>query len=389
VGFISVSPQLSFSNTTTRVDTEEVSHVETRIDRSTNPADTSLVVLPYRRVVDTQNNFRWNTGASASTNIFGTFYPHIGRLRGIQHKISPQVSWSYTPDIGNEGPSRQNVNVSLSQYLNLKVSEGSREKESAARRSDSERAAPGEGEGEKEEEEERLTRLDGVATWNLSSSYNPDPGPRGREWSNVNSRLTVNVLGTSAAMSQTYDPYAGEVTYTSVTSRLTFRGTHPFGKADNITVRELNVVAAADTTRGRDGGGSSYEQTGDVLEGRDELALEEGRLPWSVSMDISFTKSGDSDPRSTLRLNSQFDLTRTWSFTYNTDYDVTERALRGQAYTISRDLHCWEMSFSRQKLGDEWQFYFRIDLKAHPEIYAEQGRRGLGGGTFGSGTLGF
>jgi hypothetical protein len=59
-----------------------------------------------------------------------------------------------------------------------------------------------------------------------------------------------------------------------------------------------------------------------------------------------------------------------------------QRDFLGDYYGLTRDLHCWEMSFGRQKLGEEWEFYFRIFIKSHPEIYAEQGSRGLGGGTF-------
>ena len=107
-----------------------------------------------------------------------------------------------------------------------------------------------------------------------------------------------------------------------------------------------------------------------------------------LSADLSYTKSQNSDPRSTLRLNGQVDLTNTWKLTYSRDYDVEQRLVIGQNYTITRDLHCWQMSFSSRKLGDEWQFYFRINLKAHQEIYAEQGQRGLTGGAFGRGALG-
>ena len=44
---------------------------------------------------------------------------------------------------------------------------------------------------------------------------------------------------------------------------------------------------------------------------------------------------------------------------------------------------CWEMSFSREKLVDDWQYYFRIHVKAHTEIYAESGQRGLNRSGFG------
>jgi len=80
-------------------------------------------------------------------------------------------------------------------------------------------------------------------------------------------------------------------------------------------------------------------------------------------------------------VSGQIEFTRNWRISYWTSYDFADRIFRGQNFTVHRDLHCWEMSLSRQLLGDEWQFYFRISLKAHPELYTETGQRGLGGST--------
>lgn len=390
IGFLSVSPRLSMNNVTARADSEFFAHDETRID--TNPPDTAVVFVPGRHARETTNTFSWNTGANVSTNVYGTFYPEIGRLRGVRHKISPSMGWTYTPDIGNKGPARQGFSFNLQQALDLKVlrAKSGEEEETG----DGGEAADG-GEAGVEGEapaEEDLQRLDGVAIWTLSSSYNPDPGAGQRKWSNVSSTVNTRLPGTSVSIRQTYDPYDRQITYTSVSSGLDFRGTHPFGRAETLEVKELNVVAAADTNRGKEGKkdrGYEMEFGGSSTGTEDRLGLEEGRLPWSLSMDFSYSKSLGSDPRSTLRFSGQVDLTKTWAITYSSDYDVQARDLRGQRYSITRDLHCWEMSFSRQKLGNEWQFYFKINLKAHTEIYAEQGQRGLGGGTFGTSSLGF
>jgi hypothetical protein len=83
-------------------------------------------------------------------------------------------------------------------------------------------------------------------------------------------------------------------------------------------------------------------------------------------------------------MGGSIELTRGWSLSYRSTYNVIDREFLGDYFSITRDLHCWEMSFSRQKLGDEWEFYFKINIKLHPEIFAEQGSRGLGGGSFSS-----
>jgi len=391
LAFLNFSPSVTSGNVFTHTVSDTFRHDETRIDNTVDPPDTSVVTVAGRRVVADDNAFSWNTGAGVNTNFYGTFYPHVGRLRGIRHTVTPSASWSYTPDIGNKGPSRQAFSVSLRQALDLKVASGTKEESGAA---GGVRTTPDQDTGVITEEspgEEKVTKLSGVAIWNLSSSYNPK-APAKKKWSTVSSSVNANLLGTSVSLNQRVDPYKFDILSTTVTSGVRWSGTHPFGRSSSVTVRELNVVAAHDTASSQSSAGLSIEETGDMPEGgRDQsaLAIEEGRLPWSVQMDVSYSKVSNSEPRSTLQLSGNMDLTPAWSISYSTTYDVEGRLLLGQSYHITRDLHCWQMSFSRQKLGDEWQFYFRISLKAHEEIYAEQGQRGLGGGSFGASSLGF
>jgi len=149
----------------------------------------------------------------------------------------------------------------------------------------------------------------------------------------------------------------------------------------------LNTVASSDTTR-KDKSGSGVEfvqrdEFGQERAANQDLALKEGRLPWSVTLGFSYSKSASGAVNSTLRVGWDLQLTDNWRIDYSTIYDAEDRVLDGQSFGITRDLHCWEMSLARQQLGEEWEFYFRIALKAHPELYGESGNRGLGGGTLG------
>ena len=125
---------------------------------------------------------------------------------------------------------------------------------------------------------------------------------------------------------------------------------------------------------------------GDVIDKETdrEPSLEKAGLPWSMAASISYSKAQFSLPRSTLNLIGDINLTRSWRISYTTTYDVEGRDLLAQNYTLHRDLHCWQMSFTNQQLGDDWEFYFNIRLGAHSEIKLEQGQRGLGVGGFDS-----
>ena len=374
VSFLNISPSLSANNVATRTDLEVLAHQVDPI-----PPDTVPVLVPPSRLVDTENVFSWNGGVSATTNIYGTFYPTLGRLRGIRHTITPSASYRITPAQGNR-PRSQGVGLSLRNSLDLKVARPPAAESGGAAGV----GANGDG-GAAGDGEEELNKLSGVAIWSLTTAYNPE-APRKRAWSTINSGFNLQVFGLNLSWNHAIDPYLLDVLSSSTTSGFRLQGSHPLGRSEEITVRELNVVAAADTTLDETKGtGFSIQETGDTVDrGPGELALEKGRLPWSLSVDLSYSTTQNADPRSTLRFNGQINLTKAWRFTYGTTYDVMERIQTGQNIAISRDLHCWEMSLARQKLGDEWQFYFRIGIRAHPEIFTEQGSRGLGGGTFGT-----
>jgi lipopolysaccharide assembly outer membrane protein LptD (OstA) len=331
IGFLNVSPSLNTSNRYTRTVTEVYEHVQ----------DTTLV--PSSRDKTDDNQFSWSTGARANTNLYGTFYPRIGILEGFRHTLSPAVGYSYRPEIGGR-PSSQSFSVSLNNVLDLKVRDG-----------------------------EDVKKLSGVFIWGLSSSYNPQ-ATSGKGWSTISSRVNLRIFGTTLSMSQSIDPYLFEVQSTQITSSISLNGTHMFGSAEEAAESALNIVAQ-DT--------SSLLLKENAGEKTPDADTGETGLPWSLAASFSYSKSQSGDPRSTLNLNGNIQLTRSWRITYSANYDIQDRELLGKNYGIRRDLHCWEMSFNRQKLGDEWEFYFRINLKAHPEIYSESGRRGLGGGGFG------
>lgn len=327
LGFITVSPRLTASNAYTR-NTRQFSDSTT---------------LANGETVDSDNIFRWSTGASARTNFYGTFYPEIGSLSGLRHTITPSVSYSYNPKVGSR-PSSQGFSVSLTNSIDLKVRDGDKDR-----------------------------KISNVLIWDLSSSYNPK-APKRQGWSTVSSRVNVKIFGTNVSFNQTIQPYDGDILSTSVTSYINLRGSHGFGSSREAAAPVLNVVAR-DTANGE----PAEEQ---AAEG-ERPGGPGGGSTWNVGMAFSYSKSSYGTTRATLNMNSSFNLTRNWKFTYSTTFDMENREFLGQNYSINRNLHCWEMSFSRQKLGDEWQYYFRINIKAHPEIYAESGRRGLGGGGYG------
>jgi hypothetical protein len=364
IAFVTVSPSVSANLVSTRVDFER----EAFDYYSTVGGVTDTISVAAKDSSLTDHVFTWRLGASANTNFYGTFYPNIGRLKGIRHTVTPSASYTFTP--AQDGRVRQqSVGLNLRNALDLKL---------AGAQVDSAVSVP---------EGDNLRRLSGVAIWNLATSYRPDT-PSERAWSNISSSLNFLLFGTNFSINHTVDSYTFDVLNTSATSTIHIGGTHPFGKSSRVEVRELNVTASRDTTEGKETefetGGVEFRQTGPGGERpAEQLALEEGRQPWNVVLGFTYSSSSLGQTSSTLRVGWDFKLTDNWKIDYSTIYDVEARERSGQYIGVTRDLHCWEIGFSRQQLGDEWEYYFRIALKAHPELYGESGNRGVGGGLMG------
>ncbi|MCI0450766.1 MAG: hypothetical protein L0Z51_00060 [Candidatus Latescibacteria bacterium] len=362
IGFVTVSPSISGDLTSTVIDFQRDAHQYYRTSGSVT--DTVFVSALDSSLTDHQ--FEWRTGVGANTNIYGTFYPNIGRLRGLRHTVTPAVNYSFTPSQDGR-PRSQNVSLGLRNAIDLKVAPAVEDTTVS--------------------EEEAVKRLSGVVLWSLSTSYRPDT-PQERAWSNISSGLNFVLFGTNFSINHSVDPYHFEVLSTSATSTIRLGGTHPFGKSSKVEVKELNVAAARDTTRAEREefatGGVEFRQSGAYGERpADEFQLEEGRQPWNVVLGFTYSKGASGVASSTLRVGWDFKLTDNWRIDYSTIYDIERRERSGQYIGVTRDLHCWEIGFSRQQLGDEWEYYFRIALKAHPELYGESGNRGVGGGLMG------
>ncbi len=344
LGFINVSPTLSASNSYTRTRMEGDAFLDTLLV----PGDTTVVNAVG--TLTSENDFNWNIGAAASSNFYGTFYPTIGILTGIRHRVQPTASYSFRPARGDR-PRSQSVSVGLTNSFDFKV---------------------------KDEDTDEERKLSNVLLWSLRSAYNPD-APSKRNWSTIGSNLNTQVYGVSFSLNNSIDPYEWEVTSTRMTSNFTFRGTHGLGLAGGgPKTSDLNPLAADTTGVDEDTPLGDARDTG--TRPKDERDPNQQGLNWSIRAALSFSKLKGFDPASTLNLGASINLTRNWLITYNTSYNVETREIQGQNYTLARDLHCWEMSISRQQLGDRWEYYFRISLKAHRDLYAEQGPRGLAGG---------
>lgn len=93
-------------------------------------------------------------------------------------------------------------------------------------------------------------------------------------------------------------------------------------------------------------------------------------LPWNFGFDYSFNYSGPSsgapDGRfsQTLGIRGNVSLTEKWKVAMNTNFDIQAREFSYTSLNISRDLHCWQMTFNFVPFGYMKSYSFTINAKS-------------------------
>ena len=108
------------------------------------------------------------------------------------------------------------------------------------------------------------------------------------------------------------------------------------------------------------------EQTITSLEELDELDREEKSWAFTVSHIYSLNKAqyAIDDYNSSLRMSVSARITKNWAISYYNYIDLQADELVSFNFLITRDLHCWKMTFKYTKQGDYWNYQFKLfDLK--------------------------
>lgn len=96
-------------------------------------------------------------------------------------------------------------------------------------------------------------------------------------------------------------------------------------------------------------------------------------IPWQISFSYSLYFSQQFKPdysgftktvSSNVSLNGSFNLTPKWNFSTNVYYDFSTHKIQTFQMSISRDMHCWQMSINVTPVGLYRFFSFTINPKA-------------------------
>lgn len=90
-------------------------------------------------------------------------------------------------------------------------------------------------------------------------------------------------------------------------------------------------------------------------------------IPWSLSLNwvFSYNNNGSSISRTnTLGFNGNMNVTPKWAVSFGAGYDFQMKKITPGTVQITRDLHCWQMSFSWVPVGFRQSWSFSIRAKS-------------------------
>lgn len=99
----------------------------------------------------------------------------------------------------------------------------------------------------------------------------------------------------------------------------------------------------------------------------DDYGYTKFDMPWTLNLTYSINYSRpllNSTVSQTLALRGTLDLTNKMKINYTTGYDIARREITMTNIGITRDLHCWDMSFDWIPTGYMKSWYFTIKVKA-------------------------
>jgi len=371
---LSLSPSVSYTsdwyiNTTRKV----VDLARDEIDRDTTDIRANTTKKSIRGFYARRD---LSTGLSANTELYGLFPLRVGPLEGLRHRMSPSLSFNYSPNFNAPFWGRTRTlryqdgtavkDTTTNEPIRYDILGGNRVRGSNERRSlsfslDNEletKYVRIDSTGERREEKIKLLDFD------LNTSYNFTADSL--KLSDLRLRARTKIKDFSVQSSMRFSPYALRSAGSS------YRRIDRYMAAESpltplrLTRFALTVSGSFQSSNPNSGQGSSQSgQSGTRSRPRGYLTSP---IPWSLNFDFSYNVSKPAkrvaNQKATVNASVSLNVTPQWSLEGRTGYDFIQNDVATTSININRDLGCWVMSFSWVPFGRRQSYSFNLQVKS-------------------------
>ena len=315
--------------------------------------------------IDTLNRvgtqYAYAFGAGMNTRFYGTFFVKGRRLEAIRHTVIPSLTFSYTPDFSGNDYFYQNVQINesgetrrLSRFQGVGSSVGNGKAASVISfnlnnsfemklKSKSDTAAT---------QFEKISLLDNLG---IGGNYNllADSLNLSNIAINANARIGKNL---NLNFNMNLDPYA----YVVADGYANGRKINKYAVTQGQGIANLQSVGftlgtnfspkKSDKPKPQPGANSNATQEQrDFVEQHPELYVD-FNVPWNLVVNYNFALSKPGLSKATIiqavNLTGDLSLSKNLKATFSTGFDFAAFSPTITQIGITRDLHCWDMSFN-------------------------------------------
>ncbi len=318
-------------------------------------------IKKFTRAID------YNFSTGINTKIYGLLKFKKGKIVGIRHVISPNLSFRYNPDFSNN---------KYGYYRNVQTNtNGKTETYSIMENgiygspSNSENGNIGFGFGNildmkirnKKDSTESFKKIKLIESLSINSSYNIFADSLNFSNIRINARTKLlNIL--NITFSSNYDPY---VTNKSKTNRI--------NQFEIINSKRLFRLKSFTSSVGININDTDIDITNDESKENENKEIDQRSfydIPWNLNIyySLSYNKghqiSAFSDTTQSLTFSGNIKINKKWKIGFRSGYDFDEKKLTYSSVDIYRDLHCWELLFNWIPIGFHKSYTLTIRVKA-------------------------
>jgi len=380
--FINMSPSFSYA------ERWYTNYINKHYDENYN---NPLSGQPDHVVVDTvysfRRNYEYSYSLSSSTNIYGMYIMRNpnSKIKKIRHKITPSVSFSYTPDFGQkkfrfwdsymDGNGKEQfyshfergvfgytgrgesgaIGLSINNNLEAKVLEAN---DSIASKD--------------EKSKLKTVKIIDIST---NTSYNMIADSFKLTPISITARTTIK--GVSVNVGANMNPYMVD-DKGNMYDEYVWNHLKGFNKLGRLTNANMSFGMNFESKKGKketpENKGTGEKTKEEEPVEKDGIQYADFNIPWSFRFDYSFYYNNPYRPdangkikgtiNQSLNLGGRLSLTDKWQMDMNTNFDVQAMKFSFTTVNISRTLHCWSMAFSFVPFGDRKSYSFNLSASS-------------------------
>jgi hypothetical protein len=312
-----------------------------------------------------------------SPKLYGMYLFRDSKVKAIRHMMSPAVGFTFRPDVSDYVPNyyytyrdKRKTNIRTSYFTqNIYGSPSFPPGKSATLsfnlNNNFEMKYLSENDTSSKEEKIALLR-----NFDFSSGY--DLMADSFQLSNISFNTGTSVFDSKLDIqfSATFDPYKVNDRGKRVNSYMIKN----IGKPARLTNANASLGTSFSSSEIK-GNKKSAKGDGEELTQPDKVPGQitntdvDYSLPWSLTVNYNWGyfknfEKNESTITQSLSFSGDLSLTKKWKIGYTSGYDFTNKDLTFTTVNISRDLHCWQMSFSWVPFGPRQSYNFNINAKA-------------------------